>query len=255
MSGLLGLVRRFVVGLAGEGVQSGFHFALNVVLMRNLPAYDYGLFAIVFTLGSLALTYSNALVATPAAVNIPRYRSPGAASFQDVVLGSMAGVLAVAVALIVAVGMAAWDGSATVAVASGLFVSAWSVRNYVRIAQFAHRDPVRAVRSDFVFALVGAACLASLPSLSAGAGGLAEALSILVLANAAGIAAGLFGRGRRTRVSLRPSVWRRYRTHWRRTSRRSSRPSWSRSSPGRRPSRRWPPPSCWSRLCGSACRR
>lgn len=216
--GIVALVRRFVVGLAGEGLQSGFHFALNVVLMRHLPAYDYGLFAIVFTLGSLGLTYTNALVATPAAVNIPRFRSPGAAAFQDVVLGSVAGVLAVVVALLVAIGMAVWEGSATLAIAGGVFVGAWSIRNYVRVAQFAKREPFRAVRSDLVFAAVGTACLIARQPFEAGAQGLAEALAILTVANIAGIAVGLFGPGRRTTVSLRPSIWRRYRTHWRQVS-------------------------------------
>lgn len=212
------LARRFALGLAGEGLQSGFHFAVNLVLIRTLPAYDYGLFAIIFTLGSLALTYSNALVATPAAVNIPRYRSPGATAFQDVVLGSMAGVLAAAIALVVMAGVAVWEGSLGVAVSAGLFVSAWSLRNYVRTALFAQRLPAAAARSDLCFAGVGALCLAALPIPKPGVGGLSEALAILAFANVVGIAAALLGGGRRIKVSLRGSIWRRYRTHWRQVS-------------------------------------
>ena len=213
-SGVISLARRFALGLAGEGLQSGFHFAVNLVLIRRLPAYDYGLFAIVFTLGSLALTYSNALVATPAAVHIPRLRSRGAAAFQDVVFGSMAAVLAVVTAGLVLGGVWLWERSMAVACAACLFVAAWSARNYVRTSLFAHRLPGRAALSDLCFACVGAFCLVALPTPQAGSGSLADVLYVLALANAAGIAAALAARGWKPKVSLRRSVWRRYRSHW-----------------------------------------
>jgi hypothetical protein len=62
---------RFAVILSGELVQSLFHFMLNIVLVRELGARDYGLFAIVFTVGAVGVTYIRALVAVPATCTLP----------------------------------------------------------------------------------------------------------------------------------------------------------------------------------------
>src|SRR5437870_5294486 len=54
--------RNYLLSLGGETLQSGFHFVLNLGLIWALPAYEYGVFAIVFILGGISLTYGNALV-------------------------------------------------------------------------------------------------------------------------------------------------------------------------------------------------
>ena len=56
------LVRNFALSLGGEGVQSGFHFILNLALIRLLSPYDFGIFAIAFVIGGIAIAYGNALV-------------------------------------------------------------------------------------------------------------------------------------------------------------------------------------------------
>ena len=76
------LGRNFMLSLGGEGLQSGIHFVLNLVLIRILSPHDFGIFAIAFVLGGLSLTYGNALVSTPAAVLIPRLKSGRAADFR-----------------------------------------------------------------------------------------------------------------------------------------------------------------------------
>src|SRR5436853_6511939 len=90
------LCRNFLLSLGGEGLQSGIHFVLNLVLIRILSPHDFGIFAIAFVLGGLSLTYGNALVSTPAAVLIPRLKSRRAADFQAVVFGSVALALSAA---------------------------------------------------------------------------------------------------------------------------------------------------------------
>ena len=90
------LGRNFLLSLGGEGLQSGFHFALNLILIRVLSVYDFGLFAIVFVLGGIALSYGNALVSIPATVHMPRLKSPGAVNYQDVVFSSIALVISAA---------------------------------------------------------------------------------------------------------------------------------------------------------------
>lgn len=206
------LMRRFVVGLAGEGVQSAFHLLLNLVAMRGPTAYGYGLFAIVFMVGSLAVTYSNALVAIPAAVYLPRLRSPGAGRFQEVVLGAVAAALSAGAGALTLAGLWLWSGSAVFGASAGGFVAMWTLRNSVRAGLFARREPGLAAGADLVFAGTGTACLAAawwLDALSPVA-----CLAILAVANACGAAAGLYGSGRPVRLSFRRGVRRRYARHW-----------------------------------------
>jgi O-antigen/teichoic acid export membrane protein len=62
---------RYLSRLAGEGVQSVFHFTLNIVLIRTLSPYDYGAFSIIFMIAATAVLFSDALFAIPATVYIP----------------------------------------------------------------------------------------------------------------------------------------------------------------------------------------
>src|SRR5690242_8870769 len=39
------LARNFLLSLGGEGLQSGIHFVLNLVLIRLLSPHDFGIFA------------------------------------------------------------------------------------------------------------------------------------------------------------------------------------------------------------------
>lgn len=210
-----GLARRFAFGLAGEGMQSAFHLLVNLAFMRALPAAEYGLFAIVFTLGSLGLTYAAALVATPVAILMPRCRNRGTAELQDVVFGSAALVLSLATALLVAGGLTAWSGSPEVAASAGLFVGLWALRAYVRAALYARRDAARLAGSDLAFATTGVALGFAYVLTDSGSVRLAAAFGLLAAANLAGIAAAFVGSGRRVRVSLRRAIRRRYRRHWR----------------------------------------
>lgn len=206
------LIRRFVLGLAGEGVQSAFHLLVNLVLMRSLTAYGYGLFALVFMAGSLAVTYSNAMVAIPAAVYLPRLRSPGAARFQEVVFGAVATALSAGAGALTLAGLWLWSGSAAFGVSAGCFVASWTLRNSVRAGLFARREPGLAAGADLVFAGTGTACLAAawrLDGLS-----LVSCFAILAVANACGALVGLYGPRRPVRLSFRRGVRRRYARLW-----------------------------------------
>ena len=80
---------RFAMILSGEMIQSLFHFALNVLLARKLGVHDYGLFAIVFTLGAVGVTYIRALMPVPATLNLAR--SLGSPALHDYAVMLVAG--------------------------------------------------------------------------------------------------------------------------------------------------------------------
>src|SRR5437879_1099 len=149
------LGRNFLLSLGGEGLQSGFHFALNLILIRVLSVYDFGLFAIVFVLGGIALSYGNALVSIPATVHMPRLKSPGAVNYQDVVFSSIALVISAAIALVVAVGLWLTVRHLAEALAGGAFIGLWTFRNHVRSVLFARHAIIKATLSDFSYAASG----------------------------------------------------------------------------------------------------
>lgn len=212
-AGWTGLGRRFAFGLAGEGAQSAFHFGLNVALLHHLSEYDYGLFAIVFVMGSLALTYSNALVATPVSVALPRLRRPGAADVQDSVFGAVA--LASSLLLAAGVGLALWLATslAWIGPAGAAFIGFWSLRNYVRAALFARREAQYATAGDACFAASGILLAGLALAWAPGERLLVAALGALAAANALGCAAALATSGRPIRLSFDGRTWRHYRRH------------------------------------------
>jgi O-antigen/teichoic acid export membrane protein len=219
MSGdIVELARRYLLSLGGEGLQSGFHFALNLLLIRLMSAYDYGVFAIVFILGGISLNYGNALVSLPANIHIARAKSVRAANFDDVVFGSVALSIGAAACLVVAIGLFVTIRNPGEAIAGGLFVALWTLRNHVRNVMFARQAMATAVLADFSYAAFGAALVGALFWLRPDAVQATSVLLTLAVANVVGIAVALAARRRRLRVSFGRSVRRRYAAVWRETA-------------------------------------
>ncbi len=204
-------VRRFAVILSGELIQSLFHFVLNIVLVRELGAHGYGLFAIVFTIGAVGVTYIRALVAVPATLFLSRSLGRPAERGHDAMFGSGAAAIALLMSAAVSVGLAPVIGVA--ALAGGAFVGLYAFRSYLRIVLLARRAPWIAGASDIVYSVCGLMLVAF---LHAGDVSLLEhAFLGIAAAHAAGIAVALAAIGRPVRVSFRPSVRRRYAEIWR----------------------------------------
>ena len=206
-----GLVRRFVVMLGGEVVQSAFHFGLNVALVRMLSQHDYGVFAIIFLVGGIGLPYVRALAGVPAATFVPGRHGRRTARAYEVTFGSgalvVSGLLGLGVALAVLIvpqmpaQVPAW--------AAGLFVAAWCLRSYLRLALFAKRRPVESGLGDLAFALSGT-LLALLLTRGEGLAQLEGVFAALALAHAIGIATVLLLLREPVRIDLGPHARRRY---------------------------------------------
>ena len=211
---LIGLGRSFILSLGGEGVQSGFHFVLNLILIRMLSAYDFGVFAIAFVLGGIALSYGNALVSVPAAVQMPRLKSPGAMNFQDVAFGSIALIFAALIGSVVALGLLLTLGHGVEALAGGVFVGLWMLRNHVRTVMFARRAMSAVTLSDMSYTASEIVLVTAGLWLDQEGERVTSVLAALAAANLVAIGVALRMLPLRIRISLRSSVWRRYRRIW-----------------------------------------
>src|ERR1700674_915193 len=208
------LGRNYLLSLGGEGLQSGFHFVLGLLLIRLLTPYDYGVFAIVFILGGISLTYGNALVSIPASIHIARLKSRRAANFHDVVFGSAALALCAAAVVIVAVGLWLTIRIPGEACAGGLFAGLWTLRNHIRNTMFARRAMSAAVLADFSYVAAGSVLVAGLFRFDPALLQATTVLVALAAANAVGIVVALTALRRKVRVSFARSVRRRYREVW-----------------------------------------
>ena len=208
------LGRNFLLSLGGEGLQSGIHFVLNLVLIRILSPHDFGIFAIAFVLGGLSLTYGNALVSTPAAVLIPRLKSRREADFQEVVFGSIALMISAAIMIIVAAGLWFATGQVVEAIAGGTFSGLWTLRNHVRCVMFARHAVIAATLSDFSYSASGVLSIAGILLLLPDVPQLTGVLLALTLANIVAISVALRAQSRPARVSFSKQIWRRYRAIW-----------------------------------------
>ena len=207
-----GLSGRFAVILSGELIQSLFHFVLNILLVRELGARDYGLFAIVFTVGAVGITYIRALVAIPATLHIARSLGRPAALGYDVMFGSGAALVSGAMAL--AAGLALVPVSGAGALAGGAFVGLYAFRSYLRIVLLARGLAGTAGLSDLVYAASGALFIA-FGLQGEGTALLDRAFLAIACAHAVGIAVAYGTLRERLRFSFRARTRTRYGAIWR----------------------------------------
>lgn len=210
LTDLTRITRRLMLMLSGEAMQSGFHFALNIALLRVLSARDFGVFAIVMVIGGLGLAYIRALAAMPATVLIGRSRTRRAADAYDVTFGSGAVLLSILIAIGVVLLLNVWLDSG--ALAGGCFVGLWSMRSYLRVAFFARRRQRAATIGDFAFILSGA--VISFALWGNGENLLPRIFLALAVANAIGIVIMLVLSRRPFRISYRNRVRQRYARLW-----------------------------------------
>ncbi|GJD97041.1 lipopolysaccharide biosynthesis protein [Methylobacterium iners] len=210
-SDLTRLARRFVLMLGGEVTQSVFHLALNLVLVRHLSAHEYGVFAIVFLVGGIALTFVRAVAGVPASIFIPQARNKRAVGAYGVTFGS--GALALSLLLGGGTGavLALAIGPAT-ALAGGAFVGLWSLRSYLRNMLFARRLAGISGAGDLAFTLSGVGLLAALLAQGADRAILPGSLAVLAVAHGIGIAVVLAALREPVRIDLRTHTVRRYRS-------------------------------------------
>lgn len=207
---LVQLGRRFVLMLGGEVLQSVFHFGLNIALVRALAPREYGLFAIVFLIGGIALTFVRAVAGVPVSIFIPQARGARAARAYAVTFGSGAALLSLGLGLLTAAILVVPIGAGA-AGAGGAFVCLWCLRSYLRNMLFARRRPGICGIGDLAFTLTGTLLLVPLLRGADESTILPGSLAVLAAAHGIAILAALAALGEPVRLSLRGHVLRRYR--------------------------------------------
>ena len=149
--------------VAAQGLVSGFHFALNLALLRLVVPHEYGLFAFAFVLAMFASAINNALIATPLTVWTPIVADPDERAAQE----SMFGALNVALTLALALAGLAWslldtDAATGSALGTTAFVALYAARHYSRSAGYARLRPLVTAAGDVTYVVVGGALIGAL---------------------------------------------------------------------------------------------
>ncbi len=192
----------YALTVSGEAAQAAFHFLLNIMLIREFVARDYGIFAIVFTVGAIAVLNINAIFAQPVAVFIPRSRRLNALSLE-VTMGSMAFLGCAFVSGVVGIVAAIELQDPVAGFLAGGFTGLWPLRIYAKAVNFARcgkRGALRSTISDICYALASALSLALLHFGFGASLSLASAFASLCVGNVVGVLIQLSAGGRSIRL-------------------------------------------------------
>lgn len=147
---------RLALSVGAQAMVSGFHFALNLLLLRFVTPYDYGIFAFAFVLAMFASAINNALISTPLTVYTPIIKDESKRHEQEAMFSTLNLILFAAL-LLSGIGYVYWSEMDT-AISFGVtaFVAVYSTRHYSRSAGYARMKPLITASGDAVYVGVGA---------------------------------------------------------------------------------------------------
>lgn len=146
---------RLFLSVGAQGLVSGFHFALNLLLLRLVTPFDYGIFAFAFVLAMFASAINNALISTPLTVYTPVIKDLTERAEQE----AMFSTLNILLFVLLVLGGVAYSNSANLDTSMSLavtaFVSVYSARHYSRSAGYARMRPLITATGDSVYVGTG----------------------------------------------------------------------------------------------------
>ena len=146
---------RLALSVGAQALVSGFHFALNLLLLRLVTPYDYGVFAFAFVLAMFASAVNNALVSTPLTVYTPVIKNADERAGQEAMFSTL-NLLLFALLILTGILYAFWanlDSEISIGVIA--FVAVYSARHYSRSAGYARMKPLITATGDSVYVAAG----------------------------------------------------------------------------------------------------
>lgn len=165
ISSRLAALPRYLSAVLSQGLVSGFHFVLNLLLVRMLTAADFGIFALTFVLAIMASSVSNALVSTPLCVFAPAAKSAKERDQMESMLTTLMALLlgvTMAAGFLLCLGLGAGEADFGVLVAALGFIVAYLARQYSRSFGYSRFDVIAVLYGDITYVAIGALVLSIL---------------------------------------------------------------------------------------------
>ncbi|MFK7853375.1 MAG: lipopolysaccharide biosynthesis protein [Granulosicoccus sp.] len=146
---------RLALSVGAQALVSGFHFALNLLLLRLVTPYDYGVFAFAFVLAMFASAINNALISTPLTVYTPVIKDPKEREEQEAMFSTL-NLLLFAVLVLTGFAYANFaELDSTIMVGVTAFVAIYSARHFSRSAGYARMKPLVTASGDTAYVISG----------------------------------------------------------------------------------------------------
>ena len=175
--------------MLSQGLVSGFHFVLNLLLVRILLAEDFGVFALTFVIAVMANSISNALFSTPLCVFAPSARTGNERQHTESLLTTLMAFLlgaGLCLGLIMTFSLNSNALELRTLVAALGFTIAYLARQYSRSVGYARFDVTAVLLGDMMYVVTGTALFSLLLwhdiSLT-----VFDVFTVLTIANALGV--------------------------------------------------------------------
>ena len=153
---------RYALSVGAQALVSGFHFGLNLFLLRVISPYDYGIFAYAFVLALFAAAINNALISTPLTVYTPVLKNPEEREQQEAMFSSL-NLLLFFILLLTGIVYVWWSElTPSVTLAVTVFVAFYSARQYSRSFGYARLRPLVTATGDLTYVITGIIIFAAL---------------------------------------------------------------------------------------------
>lgn len=153
---------RLALSVGAQAMVSGFHFALNLVLLRLVSPYEYGIFAFSFVLAMFASAINNALISTPLTVYTPVIEDENEREQQEAMFSTL-NLLLFTVLLIGGTFYALnTDLPQSIGVSVVVFIAVYSARHYSRSTGYARMRPLVTASGDATYVFSGVFIIACL---------------------------------------------------------------------------------------------
>ena len=185
----LSAIPRYLSAVLSQGLVSGFHFVLNLLLVRVLLAEDFGVFALTFVIAVMANSISNALFSTPLCVFAPSARTSNERQHTESLLTTLMAFLlgaGLCLGLIMTFSLTSNALELRTLVAALGFTIAYLARQYSRSVGYARFDVTAVLLGDMMYVVTGTALFSLLLwhgiSLT-----VFDVFTVLTIANALGV--------------------------------------------------------------------
>lgn len=146
---------RLALSVGAQALVSGFHFGLNLLLLRLVSPYDYGLFAFAFVMAMFASAVNNALVSTPLTVYTPIIEDANERERQEAMFSTL-NLLLFSVLMLLGCGYVILSDTPTsVGIGITIFVAVYSARHYSRSTGYARMRPLVTASGDASYVASG----------------------------------------------------------------------------------------------------
>ncbi len=156
---------RYLWSVGAQGLVSGFHFALNLVLVRMVTREEFGIYAFAFVLAMFASAVNNALIATPLTVWTPVIKDPDERRNSESMFSTLNSLLFLALCAVGgAYALFMGDAGDTRLTLFGvaMFVAVYAARQYSRTTGYARLRPLVPAAGDISYVVTGVVLVGAL---------------------------------------------------------------------------------------------